>query len=109
MAAGVVLALLPAVLPFIGNVVTAVEALFSHKPGAGSSKKDAAFQMIKAGLGVLQAVEQAPGSPLAGSQLDSHISSAIDSVVGILNDVGVFRHSSPSPPTAVAPAPAAKH
>ena len=93
--AGVVIAAVPAVLPYVGAVVTAVEHLFSHKPGSGPQKKQAALAMVKAGLGALGALETVPGTPVAGSSLDADLSKLIDDAVAVLNDVGALRHGGP--------------
>lgn len=88
--AGAVLAVVPALLPYAGAIVTACEHLFSHQPGSGPQKKQAAMAMMRAGLGVLTQTEATPGTPVAGSQLETHLSTLIDDTVAVMNDVAAF-------------------
>lgn len=93
--AAVVIAAVPAVLPYVGAIVSACEHLFSHKPGSGKEKKMAALAMAQAGMGVLSSLESVPGTPVSGSKLSEHLSTLIDDTVAVLNDVGALHHSSP--------------
>lgn len=92
--AALVIGAVPAVLPYVGAVVGAVEHLFSHKPGSGPQKKQAALSMLKAGLGVLGTLETIPGTPVTNSSLDTDLGKLIDDTVTVLNDIGALRHSS---------------
>ena len=94
MVAAVVTAV-PAVLPYVGGIITACEHLFSHKPGSGAQKKAAAMAMAQAGLGVLSGLESTPGTPVSGSNLSADLAKLIDDTVSVLNDMGSLCHSSP--------------
>ncbi len=95
MVAAVVTAV-PAVLPYLGAIITSCEHLFAHKPGSGPQKKQAALAMAQAGLGVLTGLESTPGTPLAGSSLAADLGKLIDDTVQVLNDMGALHHQVPA-------------
>lgn len=85
------------ILPLVGSVVQGVESLFGH--GSGAQKKQAAIGMVQAGLQIAGEVTGNQNIAVGTPQFLNDLGNAIDSIVAVYNDLGVFTH---------APAPAAK-
>lgn len=82
---------LPVIIPLITDVVHMVEGLFGKKPGTGASKKSLALNIIQDGLGAYGAI--APvfgGTSVDSAKISADISAAIDAIVTLYNDMGVF-------------------
>jgi hypothetical protein len=89
------LAALPFIINALPGIVQGVEALFSHKPKSGDSKKAAAIGLVQAGLQVAGHIPL----PTKDEKVVTTLGNLVDVVVDSLKQQGLLAASPPASAT----------